>query len=79
MKTDIAVGDRLSNGAVVLAIRELNGSWLVLAWYERNGGSYVTWKLDITNHAYGGHYFDVRFGETVEALELAVTDFKRRM
>lgn len=51
-------GDRLTNGATVVAAQYLGSSWVILALWGRQ---YVTWKAEDPTNPHGttaaGHYF----------------------
>jgi hypothetical protein len=53
----LKLGDKLSNGAVVMAYRDVSfDRRIVLALFRRT--EYVTWRLDYDNNPWGGHYFE---------------------
>lgn len=56
----IAVGDKLRNGATVLAVRSNPARYTIVAahWVcSSTSHAYVTWAVDDNKDTYWGHYF----------------------
>ena len=61
------IGDKLSNGAIVIATKHD----LVLAlWAENTVTPYVTWRVDRDGSLYMGHYH--------QEIAVAVADYEER-
>jgi len=74
MNISLTVGEKLPNGAEVLAFSATHQKIIVLAEWK-NGGlptpdgkEYITWQLDEKKNAYWGHYFS-EFKDALEDFE----------
>jgi hypothetical protein len=62
------VGDKLANGATVIAFFAIDDRMIVAAKWH--GDQYVTWRVDEKGNAFLGHYFTNR--------DDAINDLKER-
>ena len=67
MKNLALVGQRLNNGATVLACQ----GDIVLCL---NGSQFVTWEIDTKLNAFYGDYFECNLSAALEGYQLRVTD-----
>lgn len=60
------VGDKLANGATVIAVVATEMKTIVAAKWH--GDQFVTWRVDAKGNAFLGHYFD-NYGDAIRDLK----------